>query len=152
MNTNVKDLAAGAAFIAVGVLYGWLAWSSLPIGEALNMGPGYFPLVLSGSLVMLGAAIAARARVTVQVTPFGVVPWRGIVMLSLATLVFAAFVEELGLLAGIFLTGFVAALADREVKIVNALAVSLGIALFCTAVFAYGVHLPIPVMGRWPDW
>lgn len=150
MTANCKDLAAGVIFILVGVVYGSIAWFGLTIGEALNMGPGYFPIVLSGMLVALGLAIMGRSFVdTVGREPFGVVPWRGVVMLSLATILFAAFVEELGLLPGVFLTAFLATLANPKVRIVNALVASAGIAIFCTAVFGYGIRLPIPIIGPW---
>ena len=50
----MKDLGAGAFFVFVGLVYGSIAWFGLPIGVALNMGPGYFPIVLSGMLIVLG--------------------------------------------------------------------------------------------------
>ena len=150
MQANAKDLGAGAFFILVGVLYGSIAWTGLPIGQALNMGPGYFPIVLSCMLIVLGLWIGWRGFIDiVGREPFGVVPWRGVIMLSLATIVFAAFVEELGMLAGVFLTCFLATLANPKVRIFNAIATSIGIAIFCTAVFAFGIRLPIPVIGAW---
>ncbi len=60
MTTIRKDVAAGAFFIAVGLLYAGIAWKWLPVGRALNMGPGYFPLVLSCLLTVLGAATLIR--------------------------------------------------------------------------------------------
>ncbi|WP_334150345.1 tripartite tricarboxylate transporter TctB family protein [Hyphomicrobium sp.] len=153
MQTNTKDLSAGLFFIAVGVLYGSLAWFGLPIGRALDMGPGYFPVVLSGMLVVLGIVIVGRSFLDTQDRlPFGVVPWRGVVFLSLATITFAAFVEEIGLLPDVFAATFVATLANPKVKLVKSVLSSLCIALFCTAVFAYGIRLPIPVVGEWLSW
>jgi putative tricarboxylic transport membrane protein len=72
-----------------------------------------------------------------------------VILLSLATIIFAAFVEKLGLLPGVFATTFVATLANRKVNLVRAALTSLCIAIFCTAVFAYGIRLPIPVIGEW---
>lgn len=153
MPANAKDLGAGAFFIAVGLVYGSIAWLRLPIGVALNMGPGYFPIILSGMLVVLGLWIAGRGFIdTVGRLPFGAVPWRGVVLLSLATIAFAAFVEKLGLLAGVFVTTFVATLANRKVNPLRAAFTSLCIALFCTAVFGYGIRLPVPVIGAWLRW
>ncbi len=153
MTANLKDIGAGTIFVAVGTLYGCLAWFGLPIGMALNMGPGYFPLVLSGILVVLGLTIIGRAFIDLDDRlPFGVVPWRGVVLLSLATIIFAAFVEKLGLLPGVFITTFIAMLANPKVHMRKSLASSLCIALFCTAVFGYGIHLPIPVIGEWLRW
>jgi hypothetical protein len=150
MQANMKDLGAGAFFVFVGLVYGSIAWFGLPIGVALNMGPGDFPIVLSGMLIVLGLWIAGRGFVDTQGRePFGAVPWRGVILLSLATIIFAAFVEKLGLLPGVFATTFVATLANRKVNLVRAALTSLCIAIFCTAVFAYGIRLPIPVIGEW---
>ena len=57
MTIDRKDLGTGAAFIAVALLYGGIAYRSLPVGEALNMGPGYFPLVLCTILAAIGAIL-----------------------------------------------------------------------------------------------
>ena len=148
MQANIKDLASGAIFAAVGILYGAIAWTSLPIGVAFNMGPGYFPIVLSGMLIAFGIFIAARALYVAQETPFGVVPWRGIVLLTASVLVFAASLEYLGLFLGVFATAFIASLAPRDAKVLKAAATSLLIAVFCTAVFSYGLSIQVPVFGH----
>ena len=153
MRANIKDLSAGAIFVLVGVVYGSIAWFGLTIGSTLNMGPGYFPVVLSGIIVVLGLWIAGRGFIDTEGRdPFGIVPWRGVILLSLATIIFAAFAEKLGLLPGVFATTFVATLANRNAKPLRAAFTSLCIALFCTAVFGYGIRLPIPVIGDWLRW
>lgn len=147
MLINKKDGAAGLFFIAVGLLYGGIAWSTLPFGSALRMGPGYFPIVLSGLLVVLGAVIFGRSLFSGPGLPFGIVPWRGLIMILLATLIFAAFIDDLGMIPGLFLTTLVATLASSETTVVRALSASLGITAFCTLVFSFAVRLPIPVIG-----
>lgn len=150
MQANAKDLGAGSFFVFIGLLYGSLTWFGLPIGTALNMGPGYFPGVLSGILIVLGLAIAGRSFVDRKDRlPFGLVPWRAVALLSLSTIIFAAFVEKLGLMPGIFITALLASLASPQVRVLNAVISSACIALFCTAVFAYGIGLPLPVIGEW---
>ena len=147
MRINRKDFAAGAIFMLFGLSYGVIAWQTLPIGRALNMGPGYFPIMLSGFVAFLGAVIAVRSVVLVEETPFGMVPWRGIIMLSLATIVFAAFLRPLGLLPGVFVTAVVSCLASSQISLRAALLTSAAIAVFCTAIFGYIIKLPVPVFG-----
>ena len=150
MTMNRKDTAAGAFFVAVGLLYGGIAWVSLPIGYALNMGPGYFPLLLSSLLTVLGAATLLRGLlVGGENSPFGIVPWRVIVMLSLATMFFAAFLRELGLLPCVFASSLIASLSSPQIRMRMAALVSLAIAVFCVGVFIYGIKLPIPIFGSW---
>lgn len=147
MQVNQKELASGAVFIAVGLFYGSITVRTLVIGSALDIGPGYFPFILSGVLIVLGAVIAVRGFWVGHQTPFGVVPWRGIIMLSLATIVFAAFFDDLGMLPGVFVTTLLATLASSQIHFLRATFTSLCIAFFCTAVFGYGVHLPVPIIG-----
>jgi hypothetical protein len=147
MRVSAKDIASGAFFAIVGLAYMWMAWTGLPIGSALEMGPGYFPIVLSGLLVLFGLFIAFRGFLTSQETAFGRAPWRAVVMLSVATLVFAAFFEDLGLLPGVFVLSFLAAMSSPQNSVRKAAVTSLSIAVFCTAVFGYGIALPIPIIG-----
>ena len=147
MRINRKDFAAGIIFMLFGGSFGAIAWQTLPIGRALNMGPGYFPIMLSGFVTLLGAIVAIRSFVTVEETPFGVVPWRGIIMLSLATIVFAVLLRPLGLLPGVFITALVACLASSQISWRAALLTSAAIAIFCTLIFGYIVKLPVPMFG-----
>jgi hypothetical protein len=140
-------MASGAFFAAVGLLYGSIAWQTLDVGSALEMGPGYFPIILSGLLIALGVAIAVRGLSSEQQSRFGVVPWRGVILLSLATITFAAFFDDLGMLPGVFITTFLAALSSPKIRILRAVMISFCIAVFCTAVFSYGIQLPVPVIG-----
>jgi hypothetical protein len=150
MTIDRKDLGTGAVFIAVALLYGGIAYRSLPIGEALDMGPGYFPLVLSALLAAIGAILVLRALVVGEAAPFfGLIAWRGMIAISLAALVFGLFLRQLGLLPAIFVTSFVCSLATQRTSLPTALALALFLSLFCTLVFSYGVRLPIPIIGTW---
>ncbi len=149
MTINKNDVGAGAFFIAVGLLYGGIAWTSLPLGQALDMGPGYFPLVLSSLLTILGAATLIRGLWVGGEARFGIVSWRAVVMLSLATIIFATFLRELGLFPCVFASAMTASLASPQITLRSAATVSLMIAAFCVGVFTYGINVPIPVFGSW---
>jgi hypothetical protein len=147
---NRKDLGSGAFFMAVGLLYGGVAIGTLPMGAALNMGPGYFPIVLSCILFVLGFAIAARGFMhrDREFSPFGTVPWRGIVMLTLATLTFAFCLQPFGLFLTVALSTWLAALAKPGVNALRTGLVSLCIAIFCTTVFTYAIGINVPAFGE----
>jgi putative tricarboxylic transport membrane protein len=147
MRVNRKDVAAGWFFVAVALLYGGAAWRALPMGSALDMGPGYFPIILSGLLLVIGIVIVVRAFFTMERHPFGIMPWRAVIMLSIATIAFASLLKILGLLPGTFLTTFIATLSSAQIPVLRAAITSLCIAVFCTAVFGYAVKLPVPIFG-----
>ena len=48
-----KDLWAGLMYIVTGASGMWIA-RDYPFGSALRMGPGYFPSVLGGIMVLMG--------------------------------------------------------------------------------------------------
>ena len=50
---NNKRFLAGLMFLAIGAVAIWMA-QDYPIGSALRMGPGYFPIVLSGIMILFG--------------------------------------------------------------------------------------------------
>jgi hypothetical protein len=54
-----RDLLAGGTFVAIGLAFAAAA-SRYQLGSALQMGPGYYPLVLGGLLVVLGIAVAVE--------------------------------------------------------------------------------------------
>lgn len=156
MAVDRKDLGAGAIFIGTGLVYGGIALHGglanprLPLGRALSMGPGMFPVILSGLIIFIGLILVVRSLFAARATEFfGVISWRAIFTLSAAVILFGAYLREMGMLLAIFVTCFLSALASRHVKIAEAAITAAGLAILCTIVFGYGVKLPIPVIGTW---
>lgn len=147
MHINVREAACGGIFILIGLV---AAAQSLTveIGTAFRMGPGYFPLVLAGCLILLGGIVALRSLSTPS-EPFGPVAWRGMLLILPGPVLFALTVRGVGLVPAVALAAFVAAFASRRMSIIAALALALGLALFCYLVFSRGVGLSIRPFGPW---
>ena len=58
--THPKDFYAGLMFFGIGLFAMILAFQ-YPLGTAARMGPGYFPRVLGGILMALGAILSIRS-------------------------------------------------------------------------------------------
>jgi hypothetical protein len=144
---NLRDAAAGAIFFAIGAAFA-LGARSLETGSAFRMGPGYFPLLLSVILMLLGAIIIASSFAS-QNQPLGPVPWRGLVLVLAAPVVFGLSVRKLGLVPAIVLTVVLAVYASRRSRLWLAAAMAAGLTIFCLAVFSYGLGLPLPLLGPW---
>lgn len=144
---NVKDLAAGAVFAAIGLAF-MAGALTLDIGSAFKMGPGYFPLMLSGLLALLGIIVMAKS-VNMPPETIGTVPWRGLVLILAAPVIFGMTVRGLGLLIALPLAIVSAAAASRRTGLVAAIALVAGLSVFCVLVFSYGLGLPLPLLGRW---
>jgi hypothetical protein len=58
VTSRLRDLLAGAVFVALGLAF-LVGALGLERGTAFRMGPGYFPLVLAGLLVLIGVTMSA---------------------------------------------------------------------------------------------
>lgn len=146
-NAHKQDLLAGAFFCGVSLVYGTIAIRDLPIGQVFNMGPGFFPLVLCGLLLIIGLALMARSFFKGVGEPLGAVPWRAVGLISLGIAAFAVLLEPLGLLLSVFAATAIAAFAAPRAKLVPSLVAAAAIAVFCVAVFVIGAQMQAPIFG-----
>jgi hypothetical protein len=147
MNANTKDLSAGLLFIAIAALFAF-GTLDLDMGTPLKLGPGAFPLLLAGALGLLGLIIVAQAFRN-PVSHAMVVPWRGILLIVVAPILFGLTVRGLGLIAAIALVVAVSAFASHRMSAKLALALIVGLTLFCVLVFNVGLGLPVRLVGPW---
>jgi hypothetical protein len=143
-----KDVIAGVIFAALGLAFA-LASLRYDLGTALRMGPGYFPLVLGGALVFLGVGIVAQGVFSGDREPLGAIPWRGLVLLTLAVLFFGFTVRRLGLAPALFGAVLLAAFSSHRTTVVMALAMAVGLTALCSLIFVQLLSLPVPLLGPW---
>lgn len=144
---DATEAIAGALFIAFGLFFGVQALN-LELGTAFKMGPGYFPLVLSGILILLGLAILASA-VNKAGDATGAYAWRGMMFILPAPVFFGLTVQGLGFVPAIFLTTIIAAMASFKMRLHWALLLAVVLTVFSTLVFSYGLGLPFRRFGPW---
>ena len=155
--TNGKDFWAGVMFIAFGLGFLLLAIGppaflvelakqfdykleyGYSMGNAVRMGPAYFPTVLGGILAVLGAAVLFRGFVSKISNPLAVFPFRGWLIVGGLVLGMIAFYTQPtrdaamfaqiahALLAGVAILLLFAAFGER----------SLWVVLFAVVLFGY---------------
>ena len=145
---SIRDLAGGLIFIAFGLAFAGTAYT-YDLGSAVRMGPGYFPLVLGGLLILLGVGVIVEGIVKNENIPLGGVPWRALVFLITALIVFGYGVRRAGLAPALFAAVFLAALASAKTGIVRAAIMAAGLTIFCILIFVEGLGLPVPLIGPW---
>lgn len=145
---STKDLLAGLVFIAFGLSFAYAA-SGYDLGTAIRMGPGYFPIVLGGLLVVLGILVLVEAAVAGDQGAIGAIPWRGIVLILGAVLFFGFSVRRLGLVPSLFFTVLLAAFSSTRTGIAAALIIAAVLTLSCTLIFSYALGLPVPLLAPW---
>jgi hypothetical protein len=144
------DVLAGLIFVAFGLAF---AATSLTyeLGTPLRMGPGYFPLVLGGILVVLGLLIVGKGFIpgaNDEGRP-GSVPWRALLLIVVAVLFFGLTVRGLGLVPATAVTVLLTALASYRTSILAAVAVAAGLTVLCVLVFVLALQLRLPLLGPW---
>ncbi len=142
MNAARKNLAASAVFTAIGAYFCIEAALNLRLGTAFRMGPGYFPIVIGGLLVLFGIAIAFLGGESTR-PDVGPVAWRGFILISVAPLVFATIVTGLGLVPAMLASVFVSAFASRKMTLWLAIVLTAALTTFCVLVFSVGLGLPL---------
>ena len=100
------DLIAGGLFILAGLFFA-IQSLGLELGTSVRMGPGYFPLVLSGILILLGVVVILRSTLADN-GPMGAIAWRGMAFILPAPVFFGLTVRGLGFVPSLFLTALIA--------------------------------------------
>src|ERR1700716_4266759 len=91
---NNKDVWAGLMLIAIGALAILIA-RNYTFGTALRMGPGYFPVILGGMLILFGLYILAmglRRNEKIE----GSWSIRGLIVLPLSLVLFGLLIDRAG--------------------------------------------------------
>ena len=154
---NQKDFFAGLLFIVLGVGFAWRA-SRYSLGQAANMGPGYFPLLLGAVLTLLGGILFFKALVfeTEDGGRIGAWAWRALCFTVLANLVFAALMAGLpwfglppmGLVTASLVLTLLAAKAGADFRWKEGLLLALVLTLVSYLVCIVLLKLHIPA---WPS-
>ena len=144
----LKDILAGAIFIALGVAFalGALAYD---VGTPLRMGPGYVPLVLGGLLAALGAGVIVKGFIAGEGDEIGGLDWRALILVTAAILFFGITVRGLGVVGALFGASLLASLARSQTSPKEALLIAAGITALSVVIFIFALQLRLPLVGSW---
>ena len=142
---NNKRFLSGIMFLIIGGVSIYIA-QDYPMGSALRMGPGYFPIVLGGLIGLFGIyelIIGALKPDPVK----GNWSIRALVILPLAAVVFGILMEKAGFVPALIVLIFISAAASREFKFTEVLISAVVITAASVGVFIYGLGLPYPLFA-----
>ena len=144
---HAQDFWSGIMFLVTGLIGAWLS-RAYEFGTAAKMGPGYFPSVVSGLLIVLGIAIAVPA--ITRRTPGGDLPatnFKVILWVCGSIVLFGVLLTYLGLFIACFGVIFFASMASDEHSYKVSAISGLVLAAASVAMFAWGLRLQFDV---WP--
>lgn len=144
---NPKDFFTGLLLLAVCAVFGY-GLLDLPIGTAFRMGPGYFPMVLTGLLAIFAVSLMINGLRS-DGEPIGAIPWRAIFVITLSVGLYGATLKGLGLVPALALTVFISTFAAGKWDAKIAIAVTVVLVSACAAIFVRGLGLPLSLFGPW---
>lgn len=141
-----RNLFSGLMFIAIALFFGLQSFP-MGIGTPSNMGPGFFPLMLSALLAVIGiATVFSSEDREGKVAPFRL---RGLVTILAAPLLFAALVTGAGFIPALWLAVFLATFASKELKRITAAVIATAFTAAAWLVFIVALGMPVRLLGRW---
>ena len=140
-----KDFLSGILFVAFGLTGLWLG-RTLETGTASEMEAGYFPRLVCGLLIAIGALLAALSLFRTGEPPERGL-WRPLVFVTLSCLAFALLLRPLGLVLTLLVSIVLARFAGREVRPVPLLLLALILIVANVGIFVIALRVAIPL---WP--
>lgn len=138
-----RDMVAGSALIATGMLYTAWAIIALPLGTLNQMGPGMFPFGLGILLLLFGVGIFGPAFIKDERVPKFNPRVLLIVMASLAA--FALLIRPLGLSPSVIATAIISSFAVPGRRPLTILALCIVLMFLTWFIFIYLLSLQIPL-------
>lgn len=141
---NNKRFLSGLMFLVIGGVAIWIA-QDYPMGSALRMGPGYFPNVLGGIMILFG--IYELVLGIMKSDPVkGTWSIRALIILPISAVVFGVLMEHGGFIPALVALVFVSAAAGSEFKFVEVLISAVVLTVCSVGLFIYGLGLPYPLI------
>ena len=142
-----KGFWSGLMFIGVGMATLTVA-VEYRLGSALRIGPGYFPSVLGGILILLGILVLAKALKNPEPLA-GKWSLRALILLPLSLVLFGWLMEHAGFVPALVVLIVGSSAAGEEFNALEALMLAGVLTCGSVAVFIWGLGLPFPLIAGW---
>ena len=140
-----RDFLAGLLFVLIGVVAVAVA-RDYPMGTAMRMGSGYFPSVLGGILILLGAWVTVRGIRSGEKVK-GEWGWKPLALIALAIVLFGFLMARLGLVPALAAVLFVSAAGGREFRVREVIVLTVLMSVFAVVVLLYVLKMPYPLIA-----
>ncbi|MCE5281865.1 MAG: tripartite tricarboxylate transporter TctB family protein [Deltaproteobacteria bacterium] len=144
---NKRDFLAGLMFTATGIVFA-LIGTQYKFGSAAQMGAGYFPIVVSVVMSLLGIVISLHALTPKaeeeQVPAFY---WKKLFLVLGPIVLFSVVLKWLGLILSLLLLIGLSSTASHEFGWKGTLVNAAILIVFCLVVFVWILNIYLPL---WP--
>ena len=136
-------------FVVVGVVFA-VGATNYSMGTSARPGAGYFPLLLSVIMAILGAIVLFKS-LTIETPggdPIGDIAWRPLIVIVVGIAVFGATLERLGMVITVPILIVISSLAGDEFKWKGVIANAAVLTFGSWVIFVWGLKLTIPLWPR----
>ena len=142
-----RDFLSGLMFIITGVAFA-IGATNYSMGTSARPGAGYFPLLLSVILTLLGAVVLFKSLTieTVDGDPVGDISWRPLLVIVASITVFGLALPRLGMYVTIPLLIIMVSFAGNEFSWKGVLVTSVVLTAGSWVIFIWGLKLTIPLL------
>ncbi|MEO6747507.1 MAG: tripartite tricarboxylate transporter TctB family protein [Caldimonas sp.] len=144
-----RDFFSGLMFVVVGIIFA-VGATNYSMGTSARPGAGYFPLLLSVIMAILGAIVLFKS-LTIESPggdPVGSFAWKPLIIIVLAITVFGLLLERVGMIITVPILIIMSSLAGDEFHWKGVLANAFVLTVGAWAVFVLGLKLTIPLWPR----
>ncbi|MDP1990516.1 MAG: tripartite tricarboxylate transporter TctB family protein [Syntrophales bacterium] len=145
---NKRDFFAGLLLVGFGVVILLIA-SNYRMGTTFRMGPGFFPVLLSILLIVLGIIETVIALRSGEQLASPKLPWRPLLIVSGSIVLFGLFINSAGLMLMTFALVVVSRLSRPGYPWVETAILGVVVSAACAAVFYFGLKIQIPLLPIW---
>ncbi|MDF2370708.1 MAG: tripartite tricarboxylate transporter TctB family protein [Rhizobiaceae bacterium] len=142
-----RRIVGGPALAAFGAAMLAISWS-YPSGSVVQMGPGYMPHLVSGTLMFFGLTILVSDLRTTDSFETEQPQWRALILISAAVIIFVALIEPAGLVPAMFCAVAISKLANKQSGPLSIVIYSAAVTLAGWLLFIVALGLPLSVFGR----
>lgn len=144
---NPKDFFTGLLLLVIAAAFAY-GLTELQIGTAYRMGPGYFPMLLTGMLTIFAIVILINGFRTAG-EPIGDIPWRALIIITVSIVLYGATLKGLGLVPALGLTVLLSTFAADKWDAKAAIGVTIVLVAASVTIFVKGLGLPLSLYGPW---
>ena len=144
---DYRDVIGGGLITLAGAGAMYHSLTEFSVGTAARMGPGYFPALVGGLLMLCGVMILVPALL--RAGPMPTFEFRPMFWVSLSVLAFALMVLPFGLVPAIIAQTILAGISDCKLSWRGSLILAGALSVGATLVFKVGLGVILPTFA-WP--
>jgi hypothetical protein len=142
-----KDFLTGILFAIIGGSVIAIA-RTYPFGDARQMGPGFFPIVLAVVLLVFAAILLVQSFIGAR-DPIGAFAVKPVLYILGSTLLFALLLRPAGMIVAIIVMVAIASQSTRSLGPFGGLLVGVALAIGSAILFVYLLGQNVPLFGYW---